>query len=138
MIRRCVPALLAVALLAGCSAGTDGDDVATPVEPSTATATAATAPPSPDTAIAPRLIEVTYEGGQVRTAESRVTVARGEQLVLRVTSDVREQIHVHGYDRYLDLEPGVTAELAFTADLPGAYEVELHEAGRPLLQLRVS
>jgi heme/copper-type cytochrome/quinol oxidase subunit 2 len=49
-----------------------------------------------------------------------------------------EEIHVHGYDLYADLVPGQTAQLAFTADLPGSYEVELHKAGRPLFQLRVA
>jgi heme/copper-type cytochrome/quinol oxidase subunit 2 len=81
---------------------------------------------------------VTYADGEVRTAQPRVEVELGQPVVLRVTSDVREQIHVHGYDLVLDLVPGVPAELAFPADKPGGYEVELHEAGRPLLQLRVA
>ena len=62
----------------------------------------------------------------------------GEQVVLRFTSDVVEEIHVHGYDLYTDLVPGQPAEISFTADIPGSFEVELHEAGRPLFQLRVA
>ena len=134
MIRRLLllPAtLVAAALVTGCSSGTE-PDVAAPNGPTAAPA------PSPDGTAAALLIEATFAGGQVRTAQSRVAVPLGGQVVLRVTSDVAEQIHVHGYDRYLTLEPGVPAELTFTADLPGAYEVELHDAGRPLLQLRVA
>jgi heme/copper-type cytochrome/quinol oxidase subunit 2 len=84
------------------------------------------------------VIEVTLAGGQVSGVEPRVEVAAGSQVVLRVTSDIAEEIHVHGYDLYADLVPGSPAQLAFKADLPGAYEVELHQAGRPLFQLRVA
>jgi heme/copper-type cytochrome/quinol oxidase subunit 2 len=81
---------------------------------------------------------VTFAGGKITGVEPRVAVKVGEQVVLRVTSDVVEEIHVHGYDLYADLVPGQPAQLAFKADLPGSYEVELHEAGRPLFQLRVA
>jgi hypothetical protein len=134
--RLLVPALLVPLLLAGCSAGTDADDdVAVPPPPAAASA-APTAEPSPTPTA--QLIEVTYAGGQVTGVDSRVEVALGEQVLLRITSDVAEEIHIHGYDLYLDVPAGGTAEQTFTADLPGAYEVELHDAGRPLFQLRVA
>lgn len=95
------------------------------------------APPAEPTSSV-RVIDVRYTQGTVSGVPSRVPVALGEQVVLRVTSDVAEEIHVHGYDRHADLVPGRTVEIAFVADLPGAYEVELHHAGRPLFQLRVS
>ncbi len=84
------------------------------------------------------MIEVTYSAGELTGVEPRVEVPLGEQVVIRVTSDVVEEIHVHGYDLYVDLPAGGTGEVAFSADLPGAYEVELHEAGRPIFQLRVA
>lgn len=122
-----------VLLLAGCSTGADPDAALPP---------AGTIPDAPSDAPSPattaRVLEVTLAGGKVTGVESRVDVAVGEQLVLRVTSDVTEEIHIHGYDLYADLAPGQTAQLAFTADLPGSYEVELHQAGRPLFQLRVA
>jgi hypothetical protein len=139
--RLLVPALLVPLLLTGCSTGTDaddGNDVATPpsASPSAATSAAPTAEPSPTPTA--QVIEVTYSGGQVTGVESRVEVPLGEQVLLRITSDVAEEIHVHGYDIYIDVPAGGTAEQTFTADLPGAYEVELHDAGRPLFQLRVA
>ena len=130
--------LVAALLLTGCSAGTDPagtSDVAVPPAASDIPSPATTAAsPRP----APKTIDVTLAGGKITGVEPRVPVKRGEQVVLRVTSDVVEEIHVHGYDLYADLVPGQTAQVAFVADLSGSYEVELHKAGRPLFQLRVS
>lgn len=135
-----LPALAAV-LLTGCSAGTDPDD-ADLVQPQQQPAVSAPADPTPTQEaappIAPRLIEASFEAGQVRTAESRVEVSRGDQVVLRITSDVAEEVHVHGYDLVFDVPAGGTVEKSFTADLPGQWEVELHDAGRPMLVLKVA
>lgn len=122
-----------VLLLAGCSSGS-GPDAAAPPAGALPDAPAASSSPTPTA----RTLEVTFAGGKVSGVDSRVEVSKGEQLVLRVTSDVVEEIHVHGYDLYADLVPGQPAQLVFVADLPGSYEVELHDAGRPLFQLRVS
>lgn len=122
----------ALVLVAGC-AGSDPDTAAPPPPAAISTPVPASSPGPTGT-----VIEVTYQGGQVTGVEPRVPVALGEQVVLRVTSDVEEEIHVHGYDLYADIPAGGTGEVAFSADLAGSWEVELHEAGRPLFQLRVS
>ena len=127
----------ALVLATGCSAGTDPDAAAPAPSPAASSGTPATSPepaPSPTATV----IEVTYRGGEVSGVEPRVPVSLGEKVVLRVTSDVAEEIHVHGYDLYADIPAGGTGEVAFTADLAGAWEIELHEAGRPMFQLRVS
>lgn len=129
LVRQLAPAALLV-LLAGCSTGSD-PGVAAPPTHSAPT----TSPTSTPTAT---VIEATYAGGEVTTAQPRVELSLGEEVVLRVTSDVDEEIHVHGYDLYEDIPAGGTGEVSFTADLPGAYEVELQQAGRPLVQLRVA
>lgn len=139
MIARLLVPVAAVCLLVGCSTGSDPDDTAAPA-PTAAAPAATSAAPSPEPSPTPsaNVIEVTYSGGQVTGVEQRVPVKLGEQVVIRVTSDVVEEIHVHGYDLYVDLVPGTPAEVAFEATLPGSYEVELHDASRPLFQLRVA
>ena len=131
--RPAVAGALAALVLAGCSAGTE------PVSaPGSAPGTSAAPTTAASTTAAGTVVEVRYAGGEVIGVDPRVPVRLGEQVVLRVTSDVVEQIHVHGYDVYVDLQPGVPAEATFAADKPGSWEVELHDAGRPLFSLRVA
>jgi plastocyanin len=83
-------------------------------------------------------IAVEIAGGQVSGDTGRVPVAVGTQVTLVITSDVADEVHVHGYDLSADLAPGTPAEITFTATIPGVFEVELHEAGTALLALQVS
>ena len=83
-------------------------------------------------------IEVRLAGGQVTGDTGRVPVAIGTHVTLVITSDVADQVHVHGYDLETELAPGEPAALEFDATVPGVFEVELHEAGTVLLSLQVS
>ena len=83
-----------------------------------------------------QVAEFTFSGGKV-TGDSRVTVKLGDQVTIRVTSDVAEEVHVHTYDRMVDLEPGVPGEVTFTADIPGVHEVELEDSAHHLTSLEV-
>lgn len=83
------------------------------------------------------VVEVTVSSGQVEGG-GRVPVALGDTVTIRVTSDVADRVHLHGYDVLADVGAGETAELTFTADIPGVFEVELEDAGIPLLELEVS
>lgn len=47
-------------------------------------------------------------------------------MVLKVTSEVTDEMHLHGYDLSKDLVPGQEAVLEFTADQVGKFELELH------------
>jgi hypothetical protein len=147
-VARCaaVPVLIA-ALLSGCAAGVDETGTAAASSAPAANASAsAQAPVAPSAAASPtappapqvRTIEVSYAGGQVTGTSGREEVRLGEQVVLRITSDVPEQVHVHGYDLEGDVPAGGTADIAVTASIPGVFEVELHESGKVLYQLRVA
>lgn len=153
MSRRAAPAALSAALavlvLTGCG-GSDASEEATSGSSPFATRAPATPPaafggsaaPSPSAAASPsaagRVIDVRFAGGAVTGVESRVPASVGEEVVLRITSDVADEIHVHGYDLTADVPAGGTVEIPFTADLPGSFEVELHDLGKMLFQLRVS
>ena len=86
----------------------------------------------------PQTIQVKVTGNQVQTAEKRVKVKLDTQVRLEVTADRADEVHLHGYDRKVDAEPGKQATLEFTADTPGVFEVELEESGLKLLELQVS
>lgn len=77
-------------------------------------------------------------GGQVTGDTGQVPVTAGEQVTLSITSDVADEVHVHGYDLDAELAAGAPAELTFDATIPGVFEVELHESGTVLLTLQVS
>jgi hypothetical protein len=119
-------AALAVVLLSGC-AGTAAAEAG-----SSGPVTGAPAPEGIGQRIA-----VTVTDGRVSGDTGRVPVPLGETVTLTVTSDVADQLHLHGYDRTAPLAPGRPAALTFAADVPGVFEAELHEAGTVLLALRV-
>ena len=133
-------ALAAALLLAAC--GSEGDGGATTTSgaaaPTTTSAASTTASTAATTTTASNVQEITVEvrGGQVR-GERRVRVAAGTDVRLTVTSDTPDEIHVHGYDLTERVAPGQPAVIEFRADLPGAWEVELHDSHKQLLMLEV-
>jgi plastocyanin len=136
--RAALVGLALATVLTGC-AGTDS--AATPGSGSStaasSTASASTATAAAPTAAAGQRVEVTVTGGQVSGDTGRVPVPVGEQVTLVITSDVADEVHVHGYDLTADLVPGQPAELSFAATIPGVFEVELHEVGTVLLSLQI-
>ena len=58
-----------------------------------------------------------------------MNVQQGDKVTLLIESEVAGQFHLHGYDREIALKPGGKAHLAFEADRPGKFEIELHEPG---------
>jgi hypothetical protein len=132
-------ALLTLALgLAGC-AGTDAPEPsATGAGSSSApTSSSAASSSAPVAAAGGQRIDVQVAGGQVSGDTGRVPVATGTPVTLVITSDVADEVHVHGYDLETELAPGKPVELSFDATIPGVFEVELHEAGTVLLSLQV-
>jgi hypothetical protein len=141
-----VPVLLTAALaLAGC-AGTDPTSGASPASAAPSSSSESASPSSSGSSAgstvrstpAGQRIEVTVVGGRVSGDTGRVPVGSGDHVTLVVTSDVADEIHLHGYDLTAALSPGTPTELAFDATIPGVFEVELHEAGTVLLSLQVS
>ena len=82
-------------------------------------------------------IVVRVKKGKVSGVEDTAEVAVGDEVVLVVSSDETDEVHVHGYDEKDDVGPGEKAQIEFTADIPGEFEVELEEAGQLLFELQV-
>ncbi|MGW5558979.1 hypothetical protein ACWER9_17340 [Micromonospora sp. NPDC003944] len=137
-------ATLVVLLLAGC--GQDDDpSVAAPsttvtsVAPSTAPAPTATAAPSASasTVAVDHQITVTIAKKRVDPPTGRVTVGKGKLVRITVTSDVADELHVHGYDLGARLPAGTPGSVEFRADQTGLFEVETHDSELVLFQLVV-
>ena len=101
----------------------------------TSTTTTTLAPTT--TTVATQVILVRVEDGEVEDG-GRVEVRQGSPVRLTVEADVSEEVHVHGYDLFAEVEPGRPATLEFVADIPGIFEVELEESQLHLLELEVS
>lgn len=86
---------------------------------------------------APTVIEVTVDGGSVIGGGER-DVRQGDAVLIRVTADVTDEVHLHGYDLHADVTPGTPGEVRFTANAAGVFEVELEDAGIVLLSLTVA
>lgn len=82
-------------------------------------------------------LTVVFEDGEVTGDTPLARLTAGRPVRLTVTSDVADELHVHGVDETVELEPGEPSVLAFTPDSPGRFEVELHDASRVLTRLQV-
>lgn len=136
---RCL--LLASALALSATACGDDDEPASTTTTTTSTTTSSTATSSTTSTTAAAdgvVIVIRVEGGTVVGGSQRFDVPLGDAVTLRVTSDVADEVHVHGYDRKVDLVPGVEASLTFEAEIPGVFEIELEERGLQIAQLEVS
>jgi hypothetical protein len=102
------------------------------------TVPATTVPATTVPALADVVLEATVAGGRVAEGGGRQRVPLGSTVALLVTSDVDEEIHLHGYDVEIPVVAGETALLEFTADIPGVFEVELHGSGLRIWNLEIS
>ena len=82
-------------------------------------------------------IVVSVNDGKVSPKAHRVKVAVGSAVRILVSSDVDDEVHVHGYDLESEISAGQSVTIDFTADQRGVFEVETHESGLLLLQLQV-
>ncbi len=127
--------LLGVLPLAGCAGKAPDSSAATG---SSAAGSSSPSGSSASSTARGQRIEVTVAAGKASGDTGRVQVATGTPVTLVVTSDVADEVHVHGYDIEKELAPGTPATLQFDATIPGVFEVELHHAGTVLLRLQVS
>ncbi|MGH3716155.1 MAG: hypothetical protein ACRDT4_22230 [Micromonosporaceae bacterium] len=124
--------VLAAALIGLTGCGSEPKPAASPTPSAESPASAA---PSPTTAAATVIVIVA--GGKVTAGGGRHEIKLGTKVVLEFTSDAADEVHVHGYDKEVALKPGVSARIEFTANIPGVFEVELHESGLALCELQV-
>lgn len=137
-----VAGLLAIMLLGGCGgdAGPDAEETAssqTSEGDASGTTGGPGTSPTPDISVAETIVELTITKGVPSTDLGQVAVPLGNTVRLFITADAPDEVHVHGYDLTLDLAAGVPGELTFVADVPGIFEVELHESEQLLCELRV-
>lgn len=138
-------AMLPAVLLGACASGDNTSDNApgagsatvSPSAPFSSAPPATGSPSASPTADGATRVAVTVADGKVRPAPHRVKLDTGDAVVLQVTTDVSDEVHVHGVDKSKDVSPGRLVVVRFVVDQPGLFEVELENAGLQLLQLEV-
>jgi heme/copper-type cytochrome/quinol oxidase subunit 2 len=103
-------------------------------ETATSTDTGATTTVETPSAVRIRIQARGDGSGSIR----RVTIERDQRVTLIVSSDVADEVHVHGYDLMADVAPGSPARISFEASVPGRFDVELESRAIQIAELRVS
>jgi FtsP/CotA-like multicopper oxidase with cupredoxin domain len=76
----------------------------------------------------PPVTRINVKGGVIDGDVKSIEVAKGDTVRIVVTSDVEDEIHLHGYDIEKEAGPGKPARFKFKATLEGAFELESHAA----------
>jgi FtsP/CotA-like multicopper oxidase with cupredoxin domain len=98
-----------------------------PTDTGTETETDTTAE-QPAEPAAPPVTRINVKGGVIDGDVKSIEVAKGDTVRIVVTSDVDDEIHLHGYDIEKEAGPGKPARFKFKATLEGAFELESHAA----------
>lgn len=90
-------------------------------------------------ATAPGLtIEVTIANGQVTPTNATLRAKVNEQITLRITSDVTDELHVHSVpDHKFEIAAAPNQTFQFSVDVPGNVDVELHHIKRTIATIQV-
>ena len=76
-------------------------------------------------------------GGEPVGGVQTIKVKGGDVARIVVVSDVADEVHLHGYDRSVDVAPGKPGRLRFRADAEGVFEIELEERALKIANLEV-
>jgi hypothetical protein len=136
---------LGMLVLAGCS-GSNTPASAPSNIPSTAPTSASTtnsAPTETPSATpsgqqADVTINVTVANGKVNPSGASIQAKTGQTVLVTAVSDTAEELHIHGYNKLLELSPGKPASVKFTANMKGTFEIETHKRTRLIAKLVVS
>jgi hypothetical protein len=83
------------------------------------------------------VFDLVLKDGKLASGQSVIQVHQGEQVVLRISSNATDELHLHGYDLHARITPRETAVLEFNANRTGRFTLELHEAQTELGALEV-
>lgn len=136
-----IAAVIAVVAIVIAVASGGGDDGGSTKASATATATAtSTATATADTGGAeakPAGTRIVVKNGQPAGGIAKIKVKQGDRIRFSVTSDVADEVHVHGFDFHKDVAKGGTVRFSFPAKITGVFEVELEAAKTQIAQLTV-
>ncbi len=66
---------------------------------------------------------------KVAAADTVIRVSQGDAVEIVITCDEAAELHLHGYDIKLELQPNEPGKIAFTAKTAGRFPLEAHRFG---------
>jgi plastocyanin len=82
--------------------------------------------------------QIVVKNGKPVGGVKTITAKKGDQVRFTVSSDVSDEIHVHGYDFMKDVKAGGKVSFSFPAKIDGEFEAELESRGEQILKLVVT
>jgi|1186.fasta_scaffold1072267_1 hypothetical protein len=93
---------------------------------------------SPSKPAPPPVTQIKVVDGKPAGGITEIDAKKGEQIRFTVSSDVSDEIHVHGYDLMEDVKAGGKVGFSFPAKIDGEFEVELENRGEQIAKLVVN
>jgi heme/copper-type cytochrome/quinol oxidase subunit 2 len=104
-----------------------------------ATTTPGTSQPAkPAKPVPPPVTQIVVKNAKPVGGIKTITVNKGDQVRFTVSSDVSDEIHVHGYDFMKDVKAGGKVSFSFPAKIDGEFVGELESRGEQILNLVVN
>ena len=91
----------------------------------------------PATAPQPKAGRLELRGGETVGGLRKITVRKGEVVRFSASSDVADEVHLHGYDIARPVGPGRDARFRFRATTEGVFDFELENRGAEIAVLEV-
>jgi hypothetical protein len=125
-------------LIAGCGGGGGSENAQS--SSSAPSATTINPPDMPNNQAPPDrlLIDVTIKGSEVNPTNAQLEAKTNEQIVVKVDSDVADELHVHSTpDHSFKIEAKPAQQFQFSVDVPGKVDIELHQLGKTIATVQV-
>jgi FtsP/CotA-like multicopper oxidase with cupredoxin domain len=106
-------------------------DIRHEVESSSVTAAPTQAP------VREKQISLTIKNGELVSGNQVITLTEGDAVTITVTNDAADELHIHGYDKEVELMKDTPAKVTFTANLTGRFPIELHHEDVEIAVLEV-
>lgn len=135
-------ALSLTILLAGCSGSDTSDPTPTVDSPSPTrtpsdTPSATSSQPTEEATEAGQTLEVSIAGDGIKPNGAALDLAVGEPLTIRFETDRAGELHVHSRPQQIVSFDAGTSTRELVIENPGAVEVEEHQTGMVVAQIKV-
>ena len=82
--------------------------------------------PQPNSQV--KTFDLVVKNKKLVSGQETLKVTEGDQVTINITNDEPEELHLHGYDKSVDLEASKAAQLKFSANLTGRFSYELEHS----------